>query len=212
MEHSWGEVELRGFRLTAEAGEWKRNAASSTLPSPHPSPSPLQQWPDYTPFAIAPHTLGARHSAPAPRARALLATSVSAPDRRAQSKHQKTLSKTPPFAVAAIAVVAALDQASRDRSIRTVVVTGNPAGKAFCAGADLSPGVSGFGGTRARRPGTPSSEVDSRQPASSLYRDAGGFSSLAALRCTKPVIAALNGSAVVSTQPTPPSNCRRPFA
>ena len=74
--------------------------------------------------------------------------------------------------------------------MRAVVITGNPAGKAFCAGADLNPGVSGFGGESSRAASGP------EMPAEASYRDGGGFSSLACLACTKPVIAALNGAVV----------------
>ena len=87
-------------------------------------------------------------------------------------------------------LVFALDQASQDSAVRAVVITGNPAGKAFCAGADLNPGVSGFGGESSRAASGP------QMPAEASYRDGGGFSSLACLACTKPVIAALNGAAV----------------
>ena len=90
-------------------------------------------------------------------------------------------------------LVAALDEASEDASVRAVVITGNPAGKAFCAGADLNPGVSGFGTSGG---GGGGGGGGPRPPLAATYRDGGGYSSLAALRCTKPVIAALNGSAV----------------
>lgn len=80
-----------------------------------------------------------------------------------------------------------LDEASTDSSCRAVVVTGDPAGKAFCAGADLSPDTSSFaGGEKAPRKKVTIGE----------YRDGGGLSSLAALNCTKPIIAAINGAAV----------------
>lgn len=89
-------------------------------------------------------------------------------------------------------LVAALEAASRDDTVRAVVIAGDPAGRAFCAGADLSPEANTFAGAgsagkpaRARGP-----------PPLHIYRDGGGYSSLAVLRCTKPVIAAVNGAAV----------------
>ena len=82
-------------------------------------------------------------------------------------------------------LVRELDAATHDATVRAVVVAGNPAGRAFCAGADLAPGN---GLNTAGRKGEPLGGA--------AYRDAGGYSSLAALRCTKPIIAAINGSAV----------------
>ena len=81
----------------------------------------------------------------------------------------------------------ALENASVDSSIRVVVITGNPLGRAFCAGADLSPQAGAFGQATKKK---------SAVPHVANFRDGGGFSSLAALRCTKPIIAAINGSAV----------------
>jgi enoyl-CoA hydratase/carnithine racemase len=75
-------------------------------------------------------------------------------------------------------------QADRDDAVRVVVVTG--AGKAFCAGADLSTGGSTFD----------LSEEQGRKIAISEYRDGGGQTTLAIFRCRKPVIAAINGHAV----------------
>ena len=68
----------------------------------------------------------------------------------------------------------------RDDSVRAAVVTG--AGRAFCAGADLS-------GDR----GSTFSHPDVRL---ADYRDGGGRVALSIFRCRKPVIAAINGAAV----------------
>jgi enoyl-CoA hydratase/carnithine racemase len=78
-------------------------------------------------------------------------------------------------------IFAAADQ---DDSVRVVVVKG--AGKAFCAGADLSAGGSAFNRT----------VQESREVAISEHRDGGGQVALAIFRCRKPVIAAINGHAV----------------
>ncbi|HEX4335708.1 MAG TPA: enoyl-CoA hydratase-related protein [Polyangiaceae bacterium] len=67
-----------------------------------------------------------------------------------------------------------------DDSVRVVVVTG--AGRAFCAGADLSASA-----------GATFSHPDARL---ADYRDGGGRVALAIFRCRKPVIAAINGPAV----------------
>ncbi|MCD6305843.1 MAG: crotonase/enoyl-CoA hydratase family protein [Deltaproteobacteria bacterium] len=77
-------------------------------------------------------------------------------------------------------LISLFEQADKDDGVRTVVVTG--AGRAFCAGADLSRGGSTFDRSRA------SSISD--------HRDGGGQVALAAFKCRKPVIAAINGHAV----------------
>ena len=77
-------------------------------------------------------------------------------------------------------LIALFGEADRNDEVRAVIVTG--AGKAFCAGADLSAGGSTF---------------DSYEKKSALeHRDGGGQTALAAFRCRKPIIAAINGPAV----------------
>jgi len=75
-------------------------------------------------------------------------------------------------------------EADRDDAVRVIVVTG--AGKAFCAGADLSSSGSTFN----------YSEKQGRGSSISEHRDGGGRISLAIFRCCKPVIAAIKGHAV----------------
>jgi enoyl-CoA hydratase/carnithine racemase len=91
-------------------------------------------------------------------------------------------------------IVDAMDAASRDPAVRVVVVTGDPAGKCFCAGADLS-----GGGEKAFGKGDSVMEGDipaGRPVNNSTWRDGGGTAGLSVVRCTKPTIAAINGHAV----------------
>ena len=78
-------------------------------------------------------------------------------------------------------LIEAFDQTDRDDKVRAVVVTG--AGRAFCAGADLSGGARTF---------------DYGQDATvpEAHRDRGGMLVLRIYRSLKPVIAAINGPAV----------------
>jgi enoyl-CoA hydratase/carnithine racemase len=80
-------------------------------------------------------------------------------------------------------LLAAFDQADSDDTVRVVIVTG--AGRAFCAGADLSKGDETF--DYAKR---------GELRADGLNRDGGGLVSLRIFACKKPVIAAINGPAV----------------
>ena len=75
-------------------------------------------------------------------------------------------------------------EADQDDAVRVIVVTG--AGKAFCAGADLS-----FGGSTFDR-----DVREGRKVSLNEHRDGGGQTTLAIFKCRKPVIAAINGHAV----------------
>lgn len=82
-----------------------------------------------------------------------------------------------------------------DDDVRAIIVIG--AGRAFCAGADLSAGAATFDATanpaRAERNAGP---VDSVDFSDERVRDGGGRLTLAIYDCLKPVIAAVNGAAV----------------
>ena len=80
-------------------------------------------------------------------------------------------------------LIEAFDAADADDGARVVIVTG--AGRAFCAGADLSAGTQTFDGARRGRP-----EADGE------HRDGGGLVALRIYDLKKPVIAAINGPAV----------------
>jgi enoyl-CoA hydratase/carnithine racemase len=80
-------------------------------------------------------------------------------------------------------VLDAIDRADADDDVRAIIFTG--AGRAFCAGADLSAGSGTF---------------DSRDRSADVgiegQRDGGGRVTLRLYDCTKPLIAAINGPAV----------------
>ena len=93
-------------------------------------------------------------------------------------------------------LIAAFDRADADDNVRAVVVTG--AGRAFCAGADLSQGGKTFNyAARTDRP-----EVAAAQRGDAIdwghesVRDGGGRVTLRIFNCLKPVIGAINGPAV----------------
>jgi enoyl-CoA hydratase/carnithine racemase len=90
-------------------------------------------------------------------------------------------------------LIDAFDQADRDDNVRAIIVTG--AGRAFCAGADLSSGADTFDRDAKRGPvkrlangGVDYGDLN--------VRDGGGQVTLRIFKCLKPVIGAINGAAV----------------
>jgi len=92
-------------------------------------------------------------------------------------------------------LVDAFARASRDDAVRAVVVTG--AGRAFCAGMDLSVPGNVFGLDERQQPTLRDLHERLDDPAIvNGVRDTGGRVTLAIFACTKPVIGAINGAAV----------------
>lgn len=92
-------------------------------------------------------------------------------------------------------LVGAFGRASVDDDVRAVVVTG--AGKAFCAGMDLTAEGNVFGLDESQQPTMHDLEERLDDPAIiNGVRDTGGMVTLAIFECTKPVIGAINGAAV----------------
>lgn len=92
-------------------------------------------------------------------------------------------------------LVDAFTHASADDAVGAIIVTG--AGRAFCAGMDLSVGGNVFGLDESMSPTLPELEQRFEDPDMvSGVRDTGGRVSLAIYECNKPVIGAINGVAV----------------
>jgi len=92
-------------------------------------------------------------------------------------------------------LVAAYERASMDDAVRVIVVTG--AGKAFCAGMDLSVGGNVFGLDESQSPTLQDVRERLEDPAIHRgVRDTGGRVALAMYACRKPIVGAINGAAV----------------
>jgi enoyl-CoA hydratase/carnithine racemase len=85
-------------------------------------------------------------------------------------------------------LIAVFDETDGDDAVRAVIVTG--AGRAFCAGADLSAGAATFDYD------TRGGEAMAARTRDGMQRDGGGLLTLRIYESLKPVIAAVNGAAV----------------
>ena len=86
-------------------------------------------------------------------------------------------------------MIAVFDETDRDDAVRAVIVTG--AGRAFCAGADLSSAGGSTFDYASRR-----DALREETKVGDVYRDGGGLVTLRIFRSLKPVIGAINGAAV----------------
>ncbi|MDI3567177.1 crotonase/enoyl-CoA hydratase family protein [Bradyrhizobium sp. Arg816] len=89
-------------------------------------------------------------------------------------------------------LIDAFNRADTDDDVGAIIVTGK--GRAFCAGADLSSGGDAFDvGAHREHVSQSDGTVDYSDP---NLRDIGGELTLRIFKCMKPVLAAVNGSAV----------------
>lgn len=92
-------------------------------------------------------------------------------------------------------LIEAFHRASDDDEVGAIVVTG--AGRAFCAGMDLSAAGNVFGLDESQQPSNRDMQDRLEEPEIlNGVRDTGGRVTLAIYDCKKPVIAAINGPAV----------------
>ena len=92
-------------------------------------------------------------------------------------------------------LIDAFERASEDDAVGAIVVTG--AGRAFCAGMDLSADGNVFGLDESQTPTMADMHDRLDDPViRDGVRDTGGRVTLAIFNCKKPVIAAINGAAV----------------
>ncbi|MFJ7619086.1 crotonase/enoyl-CoA hydratase family protein [Rhodococcus erythropolis] len=91
-------------------------------------------------------------------------------------------------------LIEAFDATDANDAVRAVILTG--AGRAFCAGADLSSGAETFSEWSAESNGNGANGDDSRRNGVDLRRDGGGRVVLRMFDSLKPIIAAINGPAV----------------
>jgi enoyl-CoA hydratase/carnithine racemase len=92
-------------------------------------------------------------------------------------------------------LIAAFDAADNNDDVRAVIVTG--AGRAFCAGADLSAGADTFDQDKREGRRAPRKTAEGADDYSDeAIRDGGGRVTLRIFESLKPVIAAINGPAV----------------